>query len=136
MRSYTGNATALGVRTTRTEYASSTTVGDPASARSCLLVAVSAPMQGRQRVCRTSPTRECIFGSAFNVQSVSSFHSTICAALREFFAKVLPSSLYRDNALLIARLTLESQTIDLRRFALVGCMTHDNTTYSCMLASV
>lgn len=43
IQSYTGNATALGVRTTRTEYASSTTVADLA-----LLETVSAPMQGRQ----------------------------------------------------------------------------------------
>lgn len=49
--SYTGNATAIGVRTTRTEYASSTTVSDLASShRSGLPAAVSAPMQGRQSV--------------------------------------------------------------------------------------
>jgi hypothetical protein len=37
---------------------------------------------------------------------------------------------------MIARLTLEDQTIDQRRLALVDCMTRDNTAPACMLPSV
>ena len=59
-----------------------------------------------------------------------------CVTLREFFVNVLPSSLYRGIALLIARLTLRSQTIDQHRPALVGWLTHADTTFSQTLPSV
>lgn len=54
-----------------------------------------------------------------------------------FFAQTFSlSSLYRDIASLIARLTLKSQTIDLRRPASVGYVTHDDTAYIRMVPSV
>ena len=124
------------VKCTRTEYASSTTVGDLASSyHSGLPAVVSAPMQGKQSVYRTSSTCECTFGSTFESQAVSSFHSTVLRNPSRMLANILPSSLYSVIALLITRLTLENQTIDQRQLAMVGCLTHADTITSRMLPS-
>ena len=79
------------VKCTRTEYASSTTVGDLApSYHSGLPAVVSTPMQGKQSVYRTSSTCECTFGSTFESQAVSSFHSTVLRNPSRILANVLP----------------------------------------------
>jgi hypothetical protein len=56
-----------------------------------------------------------------------------CVTLHDFAQISTLSSLYRDIASLIARLTMKSQTMDQRRVASVGYLTHDNTTCVCCL---
>ena len=118
-------------KSTRIGYASSTTVDDLASSERCShMITVSAPMQGNIVCAKTSPS---VDASPAPHSPCSPSHLASpqpCVTLHDFAQISSLSSLYRDIASLIARLTLKSHTIDQRRLASVGYLTHDNTTHT------